>query len=128
MIPNSMHITVEDIDGVTVVDFTHKRILGERKIKATQEQLFSLIDKFNRKKLLLNFENVEYLSEATMSKLIDLQEKINKIEGKLVLCNIHPGVYEIFEVTKLSKFFVIVGDKKAGLESFKNSFDDDFLI
>ena len=55
-------LQVEDIGDVTVVNFTDKKILDEQNIQIIGEQLFSLVDELGRRKLLLNFSNVEYLA------------------------------------------------------------------
>src|ERR1700732_2614812 len=103
--PRRRRLEVEDIGEVTVVNFTDKKILDEQNIQIIGEQLFSLVDEINRRKLLLNFGNVEYLSSAALGKLITLNKKVNAVNGKLVLCNIDPQIYEVFEITKLNKLF-----------------------
>src|SRR5205809_7518190 len=88
--PRRRRLEVEDIGGVTVVSFTDKKILDEQNIQIIGEQLFSLVDEQGKKKLLLNFGNVEYMSSAALGKLVTLYKKTQAAGGKLVLCNIHP--------------------------------------
>ena len=83
------------------------------------EQLFSLVDDLGRRKLLLNFGNVEYLSSAALSKLITLNKKLQQVGGKLILCNIDANIREVFEITRLNKVFSIFPDEEAGLGAFK---------
>ena len=71
-----------------------------------------------RRKLLLNFGNVEYLSSAALAKLITLNKKLQQVNGRLVLCNIDPQIYEVFEITKLNKLFNIQGDEQTALQAF----------
>src|SRR5436853_1936463 len=80
--PRRRRLEVEDIDDVTVVNFTDKKILDEQNIQVIGEQLFSLVDELGRRKILLNFSNVEYLSSAALGKLITLNKKINTSGGK----------------------------------------------
>ena len=77
-----------------------------------------LVDELGRSKLLLNFGNVEYLSSAALGKLITLNRKVNQVSGKLILCNIAPPIYEVFEITKLNRVFTIHKDEQAALQSF----------
>jgi len=116
--PRRQRLQVEDTGDVTVVHFTDKKILDEQNIQVIGEQLFSLVDELNRRKLLLNFGNVEYLSSAALGKLITLNKKVNAVNGKLVLCNIDPQIYEVFEITKLNKLFNIQKDEQAALQAF----------
>jgi anti-sigma B factor antagonist len=62
---------------VTVVNFTDRKILDEQNIQVIGEQLFSLVDELGRKKILLNFSNVEYLSSAALGKFITLNKKVS---------------------------------------------------
>jgi len=116
--PRRRRLEVEDIGDVTVVSFTDKKILDEQNIQIIGEQLFGLVDDSGRKKLLLNFSNVEYMSSAALGKLITLNKKIQGAGGKLVLCAIDPQIREVFEITKLDKLFVIRSDEQEALQMF----------
>jgi hypothetical protein len=65
-------IDVEEVNAVTVAKFTDKKILDETNIQIIANQLFSLIDDDHRKKIVLDFATVEYLSSAALGKLITL--------------------------------------------------------
>ena len=116
--PRRRRLEVEDIGDVTVVNFTDRKILDEQNIQVIGEQLFSLVDQEGMRKLLLNFSNVEYLSSAALGKLITLNKKLQAVGGRLILCNIDPQIYEVFEITKLDKFFNIQKEEQAALQSF----------
>jgi anti-sigma B factor antagonist len=116
--PRRKRLEVEDIGEVTVVNFTDKKILDEQNIQIIGDQLFSLVDELGRKKLLLNFGNVEYLSSAALGKLITLNKKVAAAKGKLVLCNIDPKIFEVFQITRLDKIFSIQKEEQAALQLF----------
>src|SRR5437870_13531376 len=116
--PRRRRLEVEDIGDVTVVSFTDRKILDEQNIQAIGEQLFSLVDEMGRRKVLLNFANVEYLSSAALAKLITLNKKLQQAGGRLILCNIDPQIYEVFEITKLNKLFDIQAEEQAALQAF----------
>ena len=121
--PKRRRLEVEDIGDVTVVNFTDKKILDEQNNQVIGEQLFSLVDEDGRRKILLNFGNVEYLSSAALGKLITLNKKLQAAGGKLILCNIDPQIYEVFEITKLDRFFKIVKEEQAALQEARDSAD-----
>ncbi len=116
--PRRRRLEVEDIGDVTVVNFVDRRILDEQNIQVIGEQLFSLVDEVGRRKILLNFGNVEFLSSAALGKLIALHKKLQAVGGRLILCNIDPEIYEVFEITRLDKFFNIQKEEQDGLQSF----------
>ena len=116
--PRRRRLEVEDIGDVTVVNFTDRKILDEQNIQLIGEQLYSLVDEAGRKKILLNFINVEYLSSAALGKLITLNNKVKGASGKLILCNISPQIFEVFEITKLNKVFTIKDEEQVALQAF----------
>jgi anti-sigma B factor antagonist len=114
----SRRLEVEDIGDVTVVNFTDRKILDEQNIQIIGEQLFSLVDEIGRRKILLNFRNVEYLSSAALAKLITLNKKLQEVNGRLILCNIAAQIKEVFEITKLNRLFTIFDDEQPALQAF----------
>jgi anti-sigma B factor antagonist len=111
-------LELEEIGDVTVVSFVDRKILDEQNIQIIGEQLFRLVEEQNKKKILLNFGNVEYLSSAALGKLITLNKKVQAAEGRLILCNIDPQIYEVFEITRLDKFFNIEKEEQKALQAF----------
>ena len=111
-------LEVEDNGEIAIVNFIDRKILDEQNIQKIGEDLFSLIDQYDRKKILLNFSNVEYLSSAALGKFITLNKKVNAAGGKLVLCSIDPQIYEVFEITRLNKIFNIQKEEQTALQAF----------
>lgn len=111
-------IEVEDVGDVTVVKFVDRRILDEQNIQLIGDQLFELVDDLGKRKLLLNFSNVEYLSSAALGKLITLNKKVRGVSGQVKLCKIKPEIREVFEITKLNKVLQIHDSEEKALESF----------
>lgn len=116
--PRRRRLEVEQIGDVTVVNFIDRKILDEQNIQVIGEQLFSLVDEEGCRKLLLNFGNVEFLSSAALGKLITLNKKLQAAKGRLILCNIDPQIHEVFEITKLDKFFNIQKEEQTALQAF----------
>jgi anti-sigma B factor antagonist len=106
------------IGDVTVVKFIDKKILDEASIQELGLELFSLVEHDNRKAILLDFSNVEFLSSAALGKLITLDRKVKSHKGRLKMCNIRPEIYEVFQITKLNKVFDIRKDQAEGLSAF----------
>src|SRR5262249_5901686 len=111
-------LELEEVGDVTVVNFVDKKILDEQNIQIIGEQLFDLVDNQAKKKLLLNFGNVEFLSSAALGKLITLNKKVQTSGGKLVMCKIAKEIMEVCEITKLDKLFKIYPDEQTALQAF----------
>ncbi len=116
--PRRRRLEVEDHGEVTVVNFIDRKILDEQNIAKIGEDLFSLVEELGRKKILLNFSNVEYLSSAALGKFISLNKKVQQAGGKLLMCNINPDIMEVFEITRLDRLFSIQRDEQTALEAF----------
>lgn len=119
MAPTGRRIETEEIGDVTVVRFVDRRILDEENIRVIGDQLFSLVDDEKRSKILLDFGAVDYLSSAALGKLLNLNKKVDKSKGQLRLCRIKPDILEVFQITKLDKFFKIFEEQGQALESFR---------
>ena len=115
MAAGQRRIDVEQIGDVTVARFTDKKILDENNIQVIGNQLFGLVEEEGRKKIVLDFSNVEYLSSAALGKLITMDKKVKAAGGKLRLCSIRPEIFEVFMITKLNKLFDIKEDQDQAL-------------
>ncbi len=116
--PPRRRLRVEQIKDILVVSFVDRKILDEQNIQLIGEQLFSLVDEQGFEKLLLDFRNVEYKSSAAIGKLITLQKKLDRKHGRLIFYNLDPQIYEVYEITKFNRFFVIVNSLKDALALF----------
>lgn len=58
--------------------------------------------------LMLDFERVGTVSAADLSFLLSLRKRVLDGGGRLVLRNLSPFVYEVFEVCKLEDIFTIL--------------------
>lgn len=111
-------IDIEDVGDVTVVRFVDRRILDENNIQIIGNQLAGLVDEDGRRKIVIDFNDVEYLSSAALGKLITLDKKVRAAKGKLRLCGIRPEIYEVFKITRLDKVFSIFDDPDKALDGF----------
>ena len=111
-------IDVSKVGEVTVVKFVDKKILDEASIQKLGVELFSLVEHDNRKSVLLNFSNVEFLSSAALGKLITLDRKVKAAKGRLKMSNIRPEIFEVFQITKLNKVFDIRKDEVEAISAF----------
>ena len=111
-------LDIEEIGGITVAKFVDKKILDETNIQNIGNQLFALVDEDGRKKIVLDFSLVEYLSSAALGKLITLDKKAKAAKAKLRLCCIRPEIFEVFTITRLDRIFDIKSTQEDALEGF----------
>ncbi len=116
--PRKPRLIVDEVGDVTLVNFVDKKILDDLNIQMIGDDLFRLVDELGRKKVLLSFTNVEFMSSAALGKLIRLHQRLHSLGGKLILCGISKSILEIFEITKLDKMLTIIKDENVALNSF----------
>jgi anti-sigma B factor antagonist len=115
-------ISVDYAESATIVTFTDEKILEENDIKSLQESITSVIESApGRINLILNFCNVRFLSSAVLGLLIRISKRIYENEGKLMLCNINPKIYEVFKITRLTKVFDIYKDIESATENLSET-------
>jgi len=108
-------LEVNQVGDVTVVHFRDQKIIEDLGIQELGQELFHLVEAENRKKLVLNFSSVDFLSSAALGKLITLEKKLKAREGMLKLCCIRPEIYEVFVITRLNRLFDIKQDEADAL-------------
>jgi anti-sigma B factor antagonist len=108
-------IKVNESGKVTVVTFNDSKIIDEAEIQEFGQELYDLVEREGRKKIVLNFGNVEFLSSAALGKLIGFDKRVKQHKAELILSNIRPEIYEVFAITKLTKLFVIKDDEADAL-------------
>ena len=104
-------IEVMNLAGVTgdvaLVRFLDRKIIDAANIQELGDELFALVEKEQKKNLVLNFATVEFLSSAALNKLIILDKKVKTAGGKMRLCNLRKEIYEVFAITRLNQVFEI---------------------
>jgi anti-sigma B factor antagonist len=101
------HLMIASEGEIAVVRFANRKILEEIAIAEIGEQLTTLADSHEGIKMLVDFENVEHLSSAVLSMLINLSKQVGERGGQLKLANIRPQIYEVFKITRLNEVFDI---------------------
>ena len=118
MAASHRRLDLEDVGDVTVARFIDKKILDESNIQVIGNQMFALVEDDGRRKVLLDFSNVEYLSSAALGKLIVMDKKLKAAQGKLLMCALRAEILEVFKITKLDKLFTIFDSREQALEGF----------
>lgn len=112
------HLAMTEVGDVAVVRFLDRKILDQANIEELGKELSSLVTQEGRRKLLLNFEDVDFLSSAALGKLIVLDKRVKEHSGTLKLSNIRPEIKEVFVITRLNRVFDIYDDEEDALKSF----------
>ncbi|MFO0895642.1 MAG: STAS domain-containing protein [Phycisphaerales bacterium] len=111
-------LRVQDVGGVTRVEFVDKNILDEANIQQIGEELVKLADAGPRPRLLLCFKGVDHLSSAALGVLINVHNRVKAKDGQLRLSDINAQIFEVFKITKLNKLFQVFDTAEQAMKSF----------
>jgi stage II sporulation protein AA (anti-sigma F factor antagonist) len=72
-----------------------------------EDQLMKVVEENSLEGLVLNMENVEYMSSSGFRVAIALLRKLSDKGGSLRICSLKPAVKRIFDVIELTSLFEI---------------------
>ncbi|MDH5720320.1 MAG: STAS domain-containing protein [Spirochaetia bacterium] len=84
-----------------------------------EETLLDVIEKQSIKYMVLNMEDVEYMSSSGFRVAIALLRKLRDNEGVLKICSLKPAVKRIFDVIELTSLFEIYDNEEEALASLQ---------
>jgi anti-sigma B factor antagonist len=111
-------LDVSEVGDVTIVRFRDHKIVEDINIQELGQEMFRLVESDGRRRVLLDFSTVDFLSSAALGKLITLDKKMKAHGGALKLANIRREIFEVFEITKLNRLFDIRKDEADALAAF----------
>jgi anti-sigma B factor antagonist len=101
-------VEVEEASDSIVVRFSEVLSLREDNIPHIATELFRVADRLDRRTLSLDLGRVDFLTSNALGQLINLHKKVRADGGRLILCNVSPAVYEVFDATRLHTFMDII--------------------
>lgn len=109
------HIQIENFDSSMLVTIQESRVYDEMLVNHITEQIHTVLEKNEKEKVILDFGNVAYLSSSFLGKIIGINKKTKAKSQRLVLCGINDDIMEIFQITKLEKFFTFKKNREEAL-------------
>ncbi|MDP8227167.1 MAG: STAS domain-containing protein [Candidatus Celaenobacter polaris] len=72
-----------------------------------------------KKKIVLDFSALEYISSAGLRLLLLAAKKLRNNKGNIILCSMKDFIKEIFEISGFTPIFKIVDTKEAALKELE---------
>ncbi|MEE9296025.1 MAG: STAS domain-containing protein [Phycisphaerae bacterium] len=108
-------IVIQKVLDATIATINDTSVIDPQRIEDMRKTLFDLIDKQDRRKLILDISKVKHLSSAALGVLIPLQEKYNAAKGKLVIVGVCDGIMKLFTITGLNKLLSFADDESEAM-------------
>lgn len=99
----SNDVTVGTIEALASLDSEGARRFGD--------EVVAHINENPGIKLLINFQNITYLSSSVLSELLRMQEAAQTGKGSVRLCGVSGTIHKVFEVTNLAQVFKVNPDE-----------------
>jgi anti-sigma B factor antagonist len=114
-----MTTSTRENDGITIVDFRGRIVLGEESA-ALRELVGDLLSK-GHKKILFNLGEVHYIDSSGLGSLVSALTSVRNQDGELKLLNLTNKVQDVLQITKLYTVFDIMNDEAVAVRSFGQS-------
>lgn len=113
------YLDLKDAGEVLVVSFKQASILDQAVIDQIGQELGQAgLEASGNRKMLVDFQAVEYMSSAMLGKIVQLHKRCKADKIKLKFCGIAPNPLEVFKITRLDKLFEIHKDAPTALAAY----------
>jgi anti-sigma B factor antagonist len=113
----TLHGTVRDNSGVSIVDFSGRITLGEG--SATLRNTVKELVAAGKQKILLNLADVDYIDSAGIGELVSAFTTVRTAGGELKLLNLTKRVNDILQITRLYTVFDVQTEEWTAIHSYK---------
>jgi len=112
-----MEITTEKkADGVLVIYLNGRLDAGTA--GGLQQEISQLVQD-GEERLLINFENLDYISSAGLRVLITTVKLLKSRQGKLVLSSMSSSIFEVLKISGFTAIFNICDTEEQALAAFE---------
>lgn len=101
---------------VVVASFVKGSFQDEKQILAILEKLGQIIESREKVRMILDMEQIQYLSSAGLGRLVALLKKAMSGGGFLHLACMRSEIRELFDVMRLSQIFKIFDTVEEGID------------
>jgi anti-sigma B factor antagonist len=85
---------------------------------AELEEAFNTLIKDKKFKLIVNLAKLDYISSAGLGTFMGVIDEIRDNHGDIVLTNLSPKIYKVFDLLGFSELFQIVDNEAAAVNKF----------
>jgi len=101
-------ITVQRVEKFTVVELRTPTLMDPDVIDQIGQSLNRLVDEEDRRLIVIDFEQVQYLSSQAIGIIINLHKRVSALpHGTLVLCGVGEKLMQLMKITRLDKVLTI---------------------
>ena len=111
-------LMIQQYQDVTVVNFQNAAVLDSNSIESLGRSLMALVEQQDKRKLVLDFSAVKFMSSQALGVLIQLKRAVDAVKGRVVIAGIRPELHKVFKLTNLHKLFTFHNELDKALGEF----------
>lgn len=101
-------LMIQEFKDVTVVNFNNVGVLDSANIEGLGRTLLDLVEKQDKRKLVLDFGAVKFMSSQALGVMLQMKKALDVVKGQMVIAGMRPDLYKVFKITNLHKMFKFV--------------------
>lgn len=113
----SPELETDQLGDVTVVRFVPPHLMDPDQTEDVGRQLVEIVQQ-GKRRLVLDFRNVERVSSGLVAKVIGLHKRVQAEGGRLAVCNLSPPIQDVFVMLRLPQFLHLYDRDTDALQSF----------
>ncbi len=104
----SSAFTVQQVENFTVVEFQTRSLMDPAELEKIGAELYRLIDVEDRRRIILDFEKVQYISSQAIGIVMAMRKKLMALKhSRLVLCSVNGPLQQLLKITGLDKMLTV---------------------
>ena len=89
--PTSSSFIVQQVEKYLVIEFRNSSLMDPIELEQIGQSLYRLVDAEDHRKIILDFEKVQYISSQAIGIVLTMNKKLSQLKNsKLILCGIGP--------------------------------------
>ncbi|HSV14524.1 MAG TPA: STAS domain-containing protein [Tepidisphaeraceae bacterium] len=114
-------LTVQEIEKYTIIEFRTASLMDPIVLENIGQAIYKLIDEQDKRRIILDFEKVEYISSQAIGIVLTMNKKLSKLpHATLILCAVGPKLMELIKITRLDKVLKIKPSQREALKVVPN--------
>src|SRR5215212_2542048 len=103
----------QQIGDYTVIEFITPSLMDPVVLENAAQALYKIIDEEDKRKIVMDFEKVQYLSSQAIGIVLAMHKKLNSLKNsRLILCSVGPKLMELIKLTRLDRLLTIKATQK----------------
>jgi anti-anti-sigma factor len=104
------YLRVEERGDAIIVGVEVTLLTEDMNLEQFGHELFTLVDQFGCRKLVVSLRNVQMVTSGGLGKMITVHRKMHRHQGTVVFCDVQPAVEDVLNTSRLITYLKVTPD------------------